>query len=254
LAPSGEGPCVAAKRKPVAVSRQSDSSVEKNRSWFGSNASSYGEDIATIDTYARIRAAIDEALGSAGELLDIGNGGVFDYDVGRATSIVALDLFLDIIDVSGKPANVTFVQGSALDIPFPDASFDTVLIVMLLHHLVGRSVDESLANVERAIAEARRALRPDGRLVIVESWVPSWFYALERVGFPVASRVLDAVMKHPVTVQYPATLIRELILRRFCACRTVRVPKGAYVLQFGVKVPSWVTPVQVEVFVADGRR
>ena len=243
--------CTAAKSHDVP--KQSESSVAKNRSWFGDNAS-YGEDVASIDTYARIRAAIDAALGSPGEMLDIGNGGVFDYDVGLPASLVALDLFLDRIDPADYPAHVRFVQGSALDVPLPAASFDTVLIVMLLHHLVGASVDESLANVERAIAEARRVLRPQGRLVIVESCVPAWFYAFERAVFPLASRVLDAAISHPVTLQYPKERLHAMLLRHFASCRVSNVPKGKSVLQFGVKVPSWITPVQVEVFEATGAR
>jgi SAM-dependent methyltransferase len=231
------------------VSRQSESSVRKNRTFFGGNAA-YGRSIETLDTYARLRRALDAALGRTGRLLDVGNGGVFDYDTALAERITALDLFLDVFDVPSLPAHVELVAGSALDIPAPGASFDTVLVVMLIHHLVGETVSESLANLDRCIAEARRVLRPGGRLVVAESCVPPWFYALERIAFAPASHALDRVLTHPVTLQYPMPLVRERILRQFSSCEVTHVPKGRFVLQLGVKVPSILTPVQVYVFTA----
>jgi SAM-dependent methyltransferase len=231
------------------VAKQSDASVKKNRSFFNRNAA-YLEGVGTIDTYGRIRAAINLAIAAPGTLLDVGNGGVFDYDVAAAGAVTALDLFVDNIDIADSPPNVTFVQGSALDLPFGAAAFDTVLIVMLMHHLVGNTIGESAANVDRSIAEARRVLRPDGRLIVVESCVPAWFYGLEKAVFPLALRTLDRIVQHPVTVQYTQAHLRGAILAHFTTCDVINVPKGKYVLQYGLKVPSWATPVQVEVFVA----
>lgn len=48
-------------------------------------------------------------------------------------------------------------RGVAESLPFPDASFDAVLFVRVLAHL---------ADPARALAEARRVLRPGGRLVV----------------------------------------------------------------------------------------
>jgi ubiquinone/menaquinone biosynthesis C-methylase UbiE len=50
-------------------------------------------------------------------------------------------------------------QAPAEDLPFPDASFDTVLVTLTLC-----SVEDPV----RALAEARRVLKPGGRLVFVE--------------------------------------------------------------------------------------
>jgi ubiquinone/menaquinone biosynthesis C-methylase UbiE len=48
--------------------------------------------------------------------------------------------------------------GSALDLPYPDASFDLYVSIGCLHHS---------GDVPRALAEARRVLRPGGRLVVM---------------------------------------------------------------------------------------
>jgi SAM-dependent methyltransferase len=49
-------------------------------------------------------------------------------------------------------------QGSALELPFPDASFDRVVSIGCLHHT---------GDLGRAVAEVRRVLRPGGELLLM---------------------------------------------------------------------------------------
>jgi SAM-dependent methyltransferase len=49
------------------------------------------------------------------------------------------------------------MEADAQRLPFPEASFDAVTMISMLHHVEDRS---------RALAEARRILRPDGCLVL----------------------------------------------------------------------------------------
>jgi ubiquinone/menaquinone biosynthesis C-methylase UbiE len=60
--------------------------------------------------------------------------------------------------VRASPGNtVVFVEGDACALPFPDASFDVVLAVECIFHFPDR---------QRFFEEARRVLRPGGRLVL----------------------------------------------------------------------------------------
>jgi SAM-dependent methyltransferase len=60
---------------------------------------------------------------------------------------------------AGRATAAATVTADAARLPFADASFDAVLIRDLLHHLPDRV---------RALREARRVLRPGGRLTLVE--------------------------------------------------------------------------------------
>jgi len=85
-----------------------------------------------------------------------------------------------------KSDEVEWVQGDAEKLPFEDASFDAAT--------VGFGV-RNLADLERGLAELRRALRPGGRLAILEITKPSGllapFYRLWFDGFvPLLGKVL----------------------------------------------------------------
>ncbi len=68
-------------------------------------------------------------------------------------------------------------QANARRLPFPAASFDRVLMFDLVEHLYPWELD-------RALAEARRVLRPDGRLIIHTApnvWYDQYAYPLVRL-------------------------------------------------------------------------
>jgi SAM-dependent methyltransferase len=233
-----------------APSRQTEASIEKNASFFRDNVTSYSNHVDALDTYRNIRAFTDAALRGMDRLLDIGNGGTFDYDVAQVRELVAVDLFLEELPASHFPPNVVPKNGTALNLLEPDASFDGVIISMLIHHLVGKTLSESKDNIFRALAEAFRVLKPGGRLVIIESCVPAWFYGFERLVFPVASRLIGRFMEHPPTLQFPAVIISEFLKSHSAAVEVAAIPKGSWILQYGVKFPALLTPAAPYRFVA----
>jgi SAM-dependent methyltransferase len=233
-------------------SGQTQVSADKNAKFFLDEYQNYRAKVESIDTYASISSALSMKLHGIRRLLDIGNGGVFDYDTNQVEEIIGLDLFLDNLPADIRlPKNVSMVQGSALDIPKTLQDFDGVVMVMLIHHLVGKTVHDCLANIQQLLSEAHRVLRPRGRLVIMESCVPSWFFVFEKILFTPAALIIEKTMKHPPVLQYPADLLHELIEQAgFIEVKEENIPKAKHVLQFGVKVPSWVTPVQPILFSA----
>jgi len=103
-----------------------------------------------------------------GSVLDIGCGrpcetmpdGSFLKFIGRGTGV----------DLKPIPkADFPFVQGSVLDLPFEDGSFDNVVAMEVLEHVT---------DPHRAFQEIRRVLKSDGRLVIS---VPSETWLWEKI-------------------------------------------------------------------------
>ncbi|MDR0434700.1 MAG: ubiquinone/menaquinone biosynthesis methyltransferase, partial [Gracilibacteraceae bacterium] len=77
-------------------------------------------------------------------------------------------------------ANVRFVQGDALELPFAAASFDAVLIGWGLRNIAER---------ERAVREMRRIVKPGGKVVSLDMGHPS-FPGLSALYWPVFARLI----------------------------------------------------------------
>jgi len=113
-----------------------------------------------VKDLATLRSIVDPS--SELRLLDIGGG------AGAATERFASGCG-EIVVLEPDPRKVAlgrtlrstirFEEGHAESLPFPDESFDRVVSVVAFHHMEDQ---------DKALAEMRRVLRPDGRLVVVE--------------------------------------------------------------------------------------
>lgn len=224
-------------------------SVEKNKSFFDGNAK-YARNVEGLTTYRNIRAAVNEAIEGTRRLLDIGNGGVFDYDTELAGEIVGVDLFLDETP-RDLPANVTLRRGDALALLEPDAAYDGVLFLLVLHHLVSTDVERTVENMGRAIAEARRVLEPGGKLIIVESCISAKAFAVERRLFKALRAVTSTrLMSHPPTLQLTPAAIERILRESFDNVNVAPIPVGRVLLQFGRRWPTALTPARPYLFTA----
>lgn len=133
---------------------------------------------------------LSAALPSGGTALDVGAGtGELSIRLSRMrpdATVIGVDGDPGILTIAGaKPGAeaVTWKQGLADELPAGDESTDVVVISLVLHHL-------STAAKERALREARRVLRPRGKLVIADWGRPRG--ALPVAGFTLL-RLLDGL-------------------------------------------------------------
>lgn len=103
-------------------------------------------------------------LGPGRRALELGCGtGLFlSHAAGSGATIHAVDLSLDLLDRARDKTrglrNVTLSRGNAESLPFRDASFDVAYGSSILHHL----------DLDAALTELHRVLKPGGRLVFAE--------------------------------------------------------------------------------------
>jgi SAM-dependent methyltransferase len=231
---------------------QDAASAAKNASFFAANGR-YARRVASLETYRHIRSAIDREIAGARRLLDVGNGGVFDYDTSLAEEIVGVDLFLGDAIPPLAP-HITLRHGDALDLAEQSASYDVVVESSVLHHLVGSTVQSTLANIGLAVHEAHRVLEPGGHYVVMESCVSERSFAVERRLFGLLRQLARTpAMRHPATLQFPPTVIGEIIRRRFGNVQSSPIPVGQWIVQFGMRWPTALTPARPYLFTAERR-
>ncbi|MDX3196063.1 class I SAM-dependent methyltransferase, partial [Streptomyces sp. MN03-5084-2B] len=110
--------------------------------------------------YLRTRELLRRFLPGRARVLDVGGGtGVHAEWLAADGHVVHLvDVVADHVAHARTLPGVTASVGDARGLSFPDAAFDVVLLLGPLYHLVDR------ADRMRALAEARRVLRPGGVL------------------------------------------------------------------------------------------
>ena len=118
--------------------------------------------------WRRVTAAA--ARPEAAHVLDVAAGpGNVAVELVRqgAEHVTALDLSYNMLHEGARQGHVgiSWVNGDALALPFPDASFDAVTISFGLRNV---------PDPEAALAEFARVTRPGGRVVVCEFADPTW--------------------------------------------------------------------------------
>ena len=166
--------------------------------------------------FGRLRAALWEKAPARGDLLEIGVGtGVnfAHYPAGvRATAIDISDRMLEKARARAEreDVDVDLRLMDAQHLAFPDASFDTVFATCVFC-----SVPDPVAGLR----EARRVLRPGGRLLLLEH---------VRSACPVGGRVMDLL--NPAVVRVAGANINRRTLENVRAAGFDRLDVSSHML------------------------
>ena len=164
--------------------------------------------------------------------------------VGTQGQVVGVDSCAAMLEVARQRHRgaVDFQEGDAMDLQFPDASFDVITIGFGLRNVADRS---------RALREFRRVLRPGGRLMVLDFSTPTskplkalhdLFY------FVVMPKVGRVVAWHRDAHHYTAASIRTWLSRDelseamleagFVDARYVSLSTGFGTAHFGVSAAT----------------
>ena len=139
-----------------------------------------------------------KGLEKPGRVLDLacGTGDVGALLLNKADFVVGLDYSLPMLEVAKRKfPELCLVRGDALNTPFPDKTFDTVLVSLALRHF---------EDPEGGLREIRRVLKDGGEVRILEVSIPknpalrfSFLQFLKRVMLPLGKlRSKADVTKH----------------------------------------------------------
>lgn len=117
---------------------------------------------------------LDIATGTGDVIFSIMDKRAEDID-----SIQGMDLSVDMMSIAKQKAlkktynkKITFLEGDACKLPFEDQSFDVITISFGIRNV---------SDYKRALSEMKRVLKPTGKLIVLESSIPTffivkWFY------------------------------------------------------------------------------
>lgn len=123
---------------------------------FGVDVSWRHRALAMLDEAAH---ALDLATGTADLAIGLANRFPSAHVTGVDLTPAMLEVGRRKVAAAGVAGRVTLVEGNALELPFPDASFDTVTCAFGFRNFPDASA---------ALVEAARVLRPGGCLLVLE--------------------------------------------------------------------------------------
>jgi demethylmenaquinone methyltransferase / 2-methoxy-6-polyprenyl-1,4-benzoquinol methylase len=162
--------------------------------------------------------------------------------VGPKGEVVGVDSCVPMLEVArGRQLGpIEFHEGDAMDLRFPDASFDVVTISFGLRNVADR---------DRALREFRRVLRPGGRLMVLDFSTPTAkpLKALhDLLYFGVMPTIGRTVAWHGDAHHYTSDSIRSWLTRDglkeamlnagFLDARYISLTTGFATVHFGLRV------------------
>lgn len=218
------------------------------RNYFGEFVDEYAEEILNIQPqfYKNAADKINRALEllNAKVVLDVGNGGVINYDFLNLKELRCVDL--EISELAREKYacynNIVFSAGNIFELKdIPDKYFDAIIIQTVIHHLAGNSVKESESNVLEALRTCKRVLKDDGKILVVESVVKPWFELVERI-FYKPMQLAFRIIKFDRVYQFSAQRLYKLIATNWIIEEFDDVGVDKYIWLLRKKILSKITP------------
>lgn len=229
--------------------------MKKDKFWeyFDDESREYVRTImdAEGDYYEKAEQFITPFIEGKGCVLDIGNGGILNYEYSNLKELVCADISVSkkVEEVYKDVPNISFIESNIMDMKNVESGkFDAVIVQKVIHHLAENDYKTTRANCIKAVNECIRVLKPGGVLIVCESTVKRWFEFLEIVFFKPMMFCCDLV-KFDRVFQYSPKSLKLLLERDIdrisCLERYEEIGTGDYVLFLGRKFPSWILPCSV---------
>lgn len=181
--------------------------------------------------YPEVRERLADDIRPRAEILEVGAGtGQFTWDLARSASrVLATDLSVKMVEqlqvkaAETGASNVTVATMSAYAIESPPDGFDVVFCANALH---------VMETPERALAEFRRVLRPDGLLI-----APTFLHGVDSIRRTL-SRALGLVSPFTAHTRFDRETLGTLLKEHGFEVVRLEVLSSVFPIGYVVAVPS----------------
>lgn len=230
------------------------------KDFFDRESRRYDEFARKRDFVLALREKVNPLL--RGRILDIGSGCISDFKDGAFDLYIAMDLSLGMLLGLSKEGKMRAICADANALPFREGSFDTVIFRAVLHHLnpAGMPAGAMEQIMDRVLSEARRLIRQDGKIVVIEPCLPSLLERFEG-WFAFAARSVMKMAGLPYVFIFSTPRLSSFLAKAGWEILRLTEVKGmgkrwdwiipVLGLPF-LKIPRWLSPSRV--YLIEGKK
>jgi len=203
--------------------------------------------------YNNVKIELDRNL--EGNVLDIGNGGIFNYDTIQLSQVTAVDL--SFADNQPERGNIRFIAGDARNLDkIESGSIDCVVMQYLLHHIVGKTPAETKEFVLTSLRETHRVLKPGGKLLIAEINVRPFIEVIENILYRMTFSALRFLNRPMINFYSKNGIVSRLNLSGFHQIDIKEINMGKWCDPLSglfpgiIKIPIFLFPARCYFFTA----
>jgi len=226
----------------------SNSNIKETQAYFDTNPKHVKNAVEEYPImYREAAEQIDKH--SHGNVLDIGSGGVINYNTEKIQTLFLADIASANKERAKEKGIVISADMRMLGIK--KNTMDCVVIQHLLHHLADNTLEKSLQNLTKGINESYRVLKQGGKLLIIEGLVPLPLDLLQRALFDINKHLYKAFFNFPMVLQYSEhKVINELKNAGFIIEQKETIKDGTVLPIFGMNIPRRFIPLKHRFIVA----
>lgn len=184
-----------------------------------------------------------------GIVLDIGSGGIINYDPTLVKHIILVDI--STANKENATNKIFFLNSDVQKLGIKKNSVDCIIMQHLLHHLAGDTVRITEKNLVGAFHETHRVLKKGGILLIIEGFVPYPFELLQKILFPFDKRLYCFLFNFPMVLQYSyTTILKQLKQEQFTLVSIASIEDGDVLPIFGMNLPRKYIPLKHKIIIA----
>ncbi|MBU0648354.1 class I SAM-dependent methyltransferase [Patescibacteria group bacterium] len=222
---------------------------------FAKQQNQYQQVVNTVhkEWYQNIQQKLDQNL--HGVVLDIGNGGVFGYNLTKLKRIIAIDPAFD--ETWQNTDKIQHIAGDARHLStIKDNGCDCVIMQLILHHVVEKNIKLTNESILQSLKEAHRVLKPSGKLIIIEQIVSPTLESIEDIFYPTNFYLLGLFNIPMVKFYSLHHLHSKLHSTDFTQITTKKIHMGQWYDPLGgvlpgiIKIPTWLSPTRCHAIIA----
>lgn len=147
-------------------------------------------------------------------VLDIGNGGRFAYNTNLPTQVIAMDIASTMLEHIQEPHIIKIISDARDMQGIENESVDVIIFLLVLHHINGDNVKESIKTLDNVILSSQHKLRPGGHLIITEGLLSPFLFKIQCIFFPFVRFIIEKLGVSPIFF-FSLPLMQKVISSNF---------------------------------------